>query len=297
MELEPNNIDSEIHIPYNINNILITEPDILYILNKYDVKITKINKIEYIQQAFVHKSYCKKKYNYSETILNNMKLEINNDKLLDLFDNNNERLEYLGDRVLKLCISMYLYFRYPNQEEGFMTRLQTKIEDKYNLAFMSRELELEKYFIINRQTEISNSRNLDKLHEDMFESLIGGLFLSEGFELCLLLISNLLDSLIDYSEKLYCDSNYKDHLLRVYHQHKWDSPKYELIEFTGDPHKRKFTFGVRDVNNTFIGYGIGNSKKDAEQKASKMALIKLGSLNKDQYTEEDIFYPNLNNTL
>ena len=162
---------------------------------------------------------------------------------------------------------------------------------------MSRELELEKYFIINRQTEISNSRNLDKLHEDMFESLIGGLFLSEGFELCLLLISNLLDLLIDYSEKLYCDSNYKDHLLRVYHQHKWDSPKYELIEFTGDPHKRKFTFGVRDVNNTFIGYGIGNSKKDAEQKASKMALIKLGCLNKDQYTEEDIYYPNLNNTL
>ena len=294
--------DEVIQIPYNLNNILVTEKDIIQILNKFNVNIDKINHIKYIQQAFTHKSYCKKDI-YPESILEASKKELGNpNNLLELLDKSYERLEYFGDRVLKVIVSMYLFHRYPNQDEGFMTRLQTKIEDKKNLAVMSREMGLNKYFIISNQIEQMNGRNLEKIHEDIFESFIGALFLSNGFEVCMYLIVNLLETLIDYSEKLYCDNNYKDRLLRVHHQNKWVFPQYINISFDGPPHKRKYIMGVEKQNITSdtplqercISYGIGYSKKEGEQNAAKMALIIHGILNKDQYSQSDIYYPEWN---
>jgi dsRNA-specific ribonuclease len=290
--------DEIIHIPYNINNIVITENDILNILHKYDVNINKINHIKYFHQAFTHKSYCKKDI-YPQNILDAAKKELNNNNLLELCDTSYERLEYLGDRVLKVIVSMYLFHRYPKQDEGFMTKLQAKIEDKKNLSLMSRELKLHKFFIISKQIEILNGRQLDKIHEDIFESFIGALFLSNGIEPCLLLLTNLLETLIDYSEKLYCDNNYKDQLLRYHHQQKWKYPEYNVIYFEGPPHKRKYIMGIEKNNisanepeeTRYISYGIGSTKKEGEQNAAKMALIKYNYLNYDQYLESDIYEP------
>jgi ribonuclease-3 len=295
-------LEEVIHIPYNINNILIKELDIINILKNFNVSIDKINHIEYFYQAFTHKSYCKKDF-YPQNILESAKKEINSTNLLELFDKSYERLEYFGDRVLKVIISMYLFHRYPKQDEGFMTRLQTKLEDKKNLALMSKEIGLSKFFIISKQIEQLGGRQLEKLHEDIFESFIGALFLSNGFETCLYLITNLLETLIDYSSKLYCDNNYKDQLLRFYHQKKWKFPHYITICHQGPPHKRTYIMGVvkqdiqpnESIENKCISYGIGTSKKEGEQKAAKMALIIHGILNNDQYIQSDIYYPNWNN--
>ena len=295
-------LEEVIHIPYNINNILIKEKDIINILNNFDISIDKINHIEYFYQAFTHKSYCKKEF-YPQTILESAKKEINSNNLLELFDKSYERLEYFGDRVLKVIISMYLFHRYPKQDEGFMTRLQTKLEDKKNLAIMAKEIGLSKYFIISKQIEQLGGRQLEKIHEDIFESFIGALFLSNGFEICLYLITNLLETLIDYSSKLYCDNNYKDQLLRFYHQKKWNYPQYITICHQGPPHKRTYIMGVekQDIKNTetienkCISYGVGSSKKEGEQKAAKMALIIHGILNNDQFIQSDIYYPDWNN--
>jgi ribonuclease-3 len=291
--------DEIIHIPYNLNNVLISESDIIQILNQYNVKIDKINHIEYFRQAFTHKSYCKKDI-YPQNILDAAKNELNNPpELLELREKSYERLEYFGDRVLKVIVSMYLFHRYPKQDEGFMTRLQTKIEDKKNLAVMSKEIGLGKYFIISRQIEMMNGRNLEKIHEDVFESFVGALFLSNGFEPCMFLIVNLLETLIDYSEKLYCDNNYKDQLLRIHHQNKWKFPQYVTIHFEGPPHKRKYIMGVErhdaepncPLDKKCISFGIGSSKKEGEQNAAKMALVIHGILKQDQYTSNDIYYP------
>lgn len=295
-------LEEVIHIPYNINNILIKEKDIINILNNFNISIDKINHIEYFYQAFTHKSYCKKDF-YPQTILDSAKKEINSNNLLELFDKSYERLEYFGDRVLKVIISMYLFHRYPKQDEGFMTRLQTKLEDKKNLALMSKEIGLSKYFIISKQIEQLGGRQLEKIHEDIFESFIGALFLSNGFETCLYLITNLLETLVDYSSKLYCDNNYKDQLLRFYHQKKWKYPHYITICHQGPPHKRTYIMGVEKQNiqnnetieNRCISYGVGSSKKEGEQKAAKMALIIHGLLNNDQFIQTDIYYPNWNN--
>lgn len=291
--------DEIIQIPYNLNNILIKEEDIIQILKICNVNLDKINHPEYFVQAFTHKSYCKKDI-LPESVLEASKKELGNPpELLDLFENSYERIEYFGDRVLKVIVSMYLFHRYPKQDEGFMTRLQTKLEDKKNLAVMSKEIGLNKYFIISKQIEMMNGRNLDKIHEDIFESFVGALFLSNGFEPCMFLIVNLLETLIDYSEKLYCDNNYKDQLLRLHHQNKWNFPKYITIHYEGLPHKRKYIMGIEKhdvkpkdpIEKRCIGFGIGSSKKEGEQNAAKMALIINGVLKLDQYNQNDIYYP------
>lgn len=303
-------VEEVIHIPYNINNKLITEIDVLNILDRFNVKINnkKLDKLEnfhYIERAFIHKSYCKKNI-FTNDILNNCKTELNNPKnLLELQDKSYETLEYLGDRVLKLAVSTYLFKRYPNEDEGFMTRLQTKLEDKNNLAVMSKVIGLGKYFIISKQIEALNGRNLDRIHEDCFEAFIGALYLStDSYEPPLLLIINLLETLIDYSDKLYNDNNYKDRLLRHHHYKGWKTAKYYMIHTEGPPHQRKFIMGIQDPQKSedginysekCIAYGIGKSKKAGEQSAAKMALIIYGLLNSDQYTTSDLYYPPFKN--
>ena len=293
--------DEIIQIPYNINNILVNEDSIIEILNNNNVKVDKINHIKFFRQAFTHKSYIEKDI-FPEEVLIASKKELGNPpNLLELQKNSYERLEYFGDRVVKLVTSMYLFYRYPDEDEGFMTRLQTKIEDKTNLAIMSKKIGLGKYFIISQQIESLNGRNLEKIHEDVFESFLGALFLSNGFEPCCLLLINLLETLIDYSDKLYRDNNYKDILLRYYHSQKWIYPKYHMVYHEGPPHKRTYIMGVEkgseeplDAENykdNCVGFGIGSSKKEGQQNAAKMALILYGFLKDDQFENSDIYYP------
>ena len=298
-------------IPYNINNILITEQDIIDTLSRYNVKINKLNKMEQFHEAFTHKSYVKKAV-FTDEILKYSRNELKNPStLMELRPRSYERLEYFGDRVVKISVSFYLFNRYPNEDEGFMTRLQTKIEDKRNLAAMSKEIGLEKFFIISKQFESLNGRTLEKTHEDIFEAFMGALFNNVGFEPCCLLLFNLLETLIDYSEKLYKDNNYKDILLRYHHKNKCTFPIYHTICSEGPPHKRKYIMGVENPNiseinknkyiknNNFkelcLSFGKGYSKKEGEQSSAKMALILHGALNNDQYDIKDIFYPDFDN--
>ena len=295
------NSEEIIQIPYNINNILVSEENIIDILNTNNVKIDKVNHIHFFRQAFTHKSYIEKDI-FPEQVLIDSKRELGNPKnLLELQKQSYERLEYFGDRVVKLVTSMYLFYRYPEEDEGFMTRLQTKIEDKTNLAIMSKKIGLGKYFIISQQIESLNGRNLEKIHEDVFEAFLGALFLSNGFEPCCLLLVNLLETIIDYSDKLYRDNNYKDILLRYYHKQKWIFPKYHEVYKEGPPHKRTYIMGVEmgseepldktNVRENCIGFGIGTSKKEGQQNAAKMALILYGYLKNDQFDNGDIYYP------
>ena len=107
-----------------------------------------------------------------------------------------------------------------------------------------------------------------------------------------------METLVDYSEKLYCDNNYKDQLLRLHHQNKWMYPTYITIHYEGLPHKRKYIMGVErhdvkpkdTIEKRCIAYGIGNTKKEGEQNAAKMALAIHGVLKLDQYNKNNDFY-------
>ncbi len=301
---EDDDSDEVIHIPYNINNILVKEQDIIDLLAHFGVTIKKVNRLDKIQVAFTHQSYVKKDI-YPKHVLEACRKEINSPNLVELQDESYQTLEYIGDRVLKIVISIYLYYRYVplGKNEGFMTRLQTKIEDKKNLAIFSQKLGLQKFFLISRQNEQVKGRNSESINEDIFESFMGALMLSNGFEVCSHLIINLLETQIDYAEKLYRDNNYKDQLLQYFHKKQLGFPKYFLVHSEGPPHKRIFTMAVENpgsnpdasLRERGFSFGIGSSKKEGQQKASKMALILHGVLKQDQFDESDIYYPDWDN--
>jgi len=278
-----NNIDTNIvTLPFNSKNKLISKFDVHTILKKYGVNIN-IQKIDIFQRALTNKSYTIRGDNDEKL----MEINIKDSNIIPLQDKSNERLEFLGDTVIKLIISKYLFERYPDEDEGFMTRLKIKIENGKSLANLAKIIGIDEYILISQQTENNSGRSSHKILEDSFESFIGALFLDSNYETCDKFIRNILESEIDYAMLLYKDNNYKDQLLRFYHKMKWSHPTYETVQESGPSNKKIFTIVVKDNDNNKIGIGIASSKKMAEQNASKQALIHFKQLNDDQIYDDD----------
>lgn len=273
-------------IPYNDKNKYITDSDIKKICSKFDVKVQVKNISLYIQ-SLTHKSYIKKEY--YNTILDNEDKYIK-DNIIPLQDNSNERLEFLGDTIIKAVVSHYLFERYPNEDEGFMTKLKTKIEDKTSLARFAKIIGLDEFIIVSKQNELSGiSRVNDKILEDAFESFIGALFEdTDDFNICRKFIRYILENEIDYSDIIFNDNNYKDQLLRYYHANKWKHPEYIMIKEEGYGNKKIFTMGVLDKNKNIIAKASDSSKRKAEQKVSKFALYKYDKLNDEQLNDSEL---------
>lgn len=266
--------------PYNEKNKLITEQNIIDMFAKFDIKINPVQISEYIK-ALTHKSYIKKEY-YNLNKTNSSKP----DNTLELLDHSNERLEFLGDTVIKSVIAGYLYLRYSNEDEGFMTSLKANIEDRDSLAIFAKKLGLDEYMIISKQIELKDGRNSKKLLEDCFESFVGALYLDCGFEPCKQFMMILLETEIDYSELLYKDKNYKGQLNNFYTQNNWMTPQYVHINTEHINGAKIFVMGVKDVNGNIIAQGKAKSKKSAEKIASMLALKQFGLINEDQMVYE-----------
>tara|TARA_B100001093_G_C26744685_1_gene978291 strand:+ start:413 stop:1288 length:876 start_codon:yes stop_codon:yes gene_type:complete len=280
-------IQEPVIIPYNPNNILIKDYQLKEILSNFGIKLNVVD-INYFRVALTHKSYIKKEF-YNKNLNEMLKYKKKIPNVIDLQDESNERLEFLGDTVIKAVISEYLFERYPNQDEGFMTKLKTKIENRESLARWAKVIGLDKYIIISAQNEESNNgRTNDKILEDAFESFIGALKKDTDFETCNQLIRNLLENQVDWSEILFKDCNYKDQLQRYYHSLKWEHPKFDLVK---DQHlsnnKRFFTVKVMDNNKNTIAIATETSIKKAQQLASKLALYKFNKLSDYQMNEDD----------
>lgn len=158
--------------PWNQNNKLINKYQIEALLGKYGVK-TSINNLEYYHESFSHKSYCKKK----EFDNSDVELAPYPEGCLKLRDKSNERMEFLGDSIIGAVVAHYLYERYPNQDEGFMTRLKIKLVNGETLAGFAKLIHLDEYIIISRHVEDRcNGRNSVKVLEDCFEAFIGAMY-------------------------------------------------------------------------------------------------------------------------
>jgi len=265
--------------PYNTNNKFITLNDVITMFNKFDL-VVEPKDINFYINALTHKSYIKKEY--YEIHINHLNKKNN---MLDLLDQSNERLEFLGDTVIKCIISGYLFTRYQYEDEGFMTRLKTKIENRQSLAKFAKILGLGEFMIISKQIEDSNGRNSEKLLEDCFESFVGALYLDIGFEICRKFLYIILETEIDFPELLYKDTNYKDQLLRFYHQNKWTFPQYVQINSEGLSNRKLFTMGVKDPHGNIIAQAKASSKQKAEQIASMYALHYYNIIKEDQMTD------------
>lgn len=262
-------------LPFNNRNKLITKYDIHTILKKYEVDID-VNNIKLYQRSLTHRSY-----------LLRPGLENIETSTVHLQDKSNERLEFLGDTVIKLIISKYLFERYPDEDEGFMTRLKIKIENGKSLSNLAKIIGIDDFVLISQQIENNAGRSSIKILEDSFESFIGALLLDTNYEICDKFIRNILETEIDYALLLYKDTNYKDQLLQFYHKNNWSHPIYELLSESGPSNRKLFTMIVKNNDGKQVGIGVATSKKNAEQKASQQALIHFKQLNDDQIYDEE----------
>jgi len=222
----------------------------------------KIKNVTYYQRALVHKSIYKavKRYSAPEPI---------QEYLLE----HNERLEFLGDSVLGLIIANYLFHKYPDQNEGFMTRIKTKLVNGVQLSKLAKQIDLGKYILMSNHVENIKGRNSQKILEDAFEAFLAAIFKDLGFDAVNSFVIRLIDTL-DFSDVLIED-NYKDILLKwTQSNFKNCTPEYTLISTEGPPHNRTFTV-CAVINGIHYEQGTAKSKKQAEQNAAEKTLKKI----------------------
>lgn len=198
----------------------------------------------------------------------------------DYLKESNERLEFLGDAVFALIVADYIFDKYPTKDEGFLTRLRTKIVRDTNCVKFAKHIGIDNHVLVaNRiDSNIQNTKQKgttnDKIIEDAFEAFIGATYLDLGFKFCKGFVDKLIDTYINFEEILE-DDNYKDILMRYTQSKQIALPIYKVIKEEGPPHKRTFTvcvYFVIDSKEIEMGKGSGASKKIAEQEAAKATL-------------------------
>tara|TARA_B100001123_G_scaffold232926_1_gene261401 strand:+ start:296 stop:964 length:669 start_codon:yes stop_codon:yes gene_type:complete len=215
-------------------------------LSKLEKKISvKFKNIKLLEQSLTHKSY---------------------DSI-----NNNEKLEFLGDRVLGLIISKKLLEIYSHEKEGVLDKKLASLVNKTKCFEVAKSLELEKFvFVGNNRKKILKIEN--KIVSDCCEALIGAIYLDQGLNIAEKFILKIWKIHIKASVVTFIDSKTK---LQEYSLKKFKTlPIYKLLENSGPKHKPVFKVGVRLQNFEFVN-AIGNSKKEAQQKAATLLLKKL----------------------
>ena len=230
---------------FNEMNKAITREDI----NKI-IRFSPIN-VLYYQKAFIHKSV----------------LRFITDENLN---SSYERYEFLGDSILNLIIAKFIFDKYPDKDEGYLTRIRTKLVNGKTLAFLAKKLNLNQFLILSKNVETIGGRNNDRILEDIFEAFLCSINMDLGYKYVEHFVLGIINQFIDFSV-IEEDNNYKDILLRKCQQTMQINPEYELVSTTGPAHKKVFT-SVAIINGKKYASGTGNTKKESEQAASKNTL-------------------------
>jgi ribonuclease III len=277
----------------NEKNIFITKKNIETTLKKYDI-IHKVKNIDNFRTAFVHISYlkCQQLTDKFIKLLKEIEPISNKSEAIPLQNNSYEVLEFLGDAVIHSVLAEYLYRRYPDKDQGFLTKLRTKIEKGETLNKFSRKLGFDKYAIISRNIELSGGRdNNINIMEDIFEAFIGALKLETDYETCQKFIINLIDSEIDFAELINTEDNYKELLMQYFHKNGYrTTPTYHLINTIDEKPRKLFEMIVKNPEGKEIGRGTSTSKVSAAQIAAQMALNKLGQIKEIIEESDDEYY-------
>lgn len=182
-----------------------------------------------------------------------------------------ERLEFLGDAVLNLIISEYLYKKYPDYEEGKLTKLRANYVCQNALIYYSHALNLPNYLNIDVEESNLTRNEVLSITADLFESFLGALYLDQGLDFAKEFIARYIFGYIDEERVFFRD--YKSAIKEYGDSHEV-TISYELMEEYGVPHDKTFVMSIL-INGQMMGVGKGKNKKEAEQAAAKVALEKL----------------------
>lgn len=189
-------------------------------------------------------------------------------------DKSNERMEFLGDSVLSLVVAEYLFKNFPDEEEGFLTKVRAKLVNRFALSDAAEEIGLENFILINQNLTNTFARAQKTVLSDAFEALIGAIYLDQGIKVANSFIHKaLIDPIVKDGDYLK-DENYKSQLLEYAQANKLEAPNYIVIKEEGPQHDRTFTIKVT-LGDSFEGIGLGKNKKTAEQNAAKSTLNQI----------------------
>ena len=182
---------------------------------------------------------------------------------------NNERLEFLGDAVLELATSEFLYQNYPTMPEGEATRTRASIVCEQTLALCARDLGLGEWLKLGKGEELTGGRDRDSITSDAMEALLGAIYLDGGFANAKEFVHHFILNDIEH-KKLFYDSKT---ILQEQIQSETEEPiHYELVKEEGPDHNKRFTVNVV-LGEKVLGSGSGRTKKAAEQEAAYRALL------------------------
>ncbi|MDD4449479.1 MAG: ribonuclease III [Sphaerochaeta sp.] len=212
-----------------------------------------ISNLELLNLAFTHRSYA------NET-----------SEMVD----NNERLEFLGDSVLGMCVADWLFRNLPAKAEGDFSKIKSVVVSEDSLAMIARKLHVDKYLLIGKGEENTGGRDKKALLADCMEALFAACYLDSGFEAAKSFVMRYLEQQI---RAVLDDDYHRDYKtsLQEYMQKRWRKvPSYTLVKKTGPEHDYTFFVEV-DVNGKVFGPASGVNKKQAEQMAAKLAYDQL----------------------
>jgi len=185
----------------------------------------------------------------------------------------NEKLEFLGDAVLQLAITEYIFKSFPEKSEGELTKLRALIVCEASLYNVAVNWNLGKHIRMSKGEEITGGRERAALLADGVEAVIAAVYLDQGMDAAKeFVVRNFLD-IIDMANKNEIVLDYKTSLQEILQENGEIEIKYELIRYEGPPHRRKFYSKVV-IDDIIMGKGEGYSKKESEQLAAKDALEK-----------------------
>ena len=186
----------------------------------------------------------------------------------------NERLELLGDAVLGLVVTEYLYKNFPLKEEGELTAIKSLLVSRKILATVSRQIGLGQGILLNDAEEKAGGRDRTSIIADAFEAILGAIYLDGGLSIAVNFINETLLCKTDEILSEEQHKNFKSILLEYSQGNNMGLPQYLVKKEEGPDHDKLFTIEVL-INKEVLGLGIGNSKKKAEQMSAKNALKKL----------------------
>lgn len=295
----------------NICNKLITKEKIEAIINTYMPvnQQVSINNIKKFQKAFIHKSFCNVVDSDNSDSDNYCAIDYN-----PVFVSSNERLEFLGDKVIDLITTEFLFDKYPDKDEGFLTKLKSRLVKKESLAYLGEKLGFKELLLLSSHVERIDGRNNSRFLEDIFESFMGTFYKDQhsNLNICKHFLLEVYNIHIDINDLINNNDNYKDSLLRYFHSKGWGNPEYKHIYYIGSVQAREFTCIVliepehlgdkakllqgkrneilnviardqkveeyNEINSTklvILGIGKGSKRKMAEQECSKNCLNNL----------------------
>ena len=282
--------------PFNNKNKLINKNDIQNVLKRYGI-FQNINNLGIYQEAFTHESYS---LPHIEKAIDrdNLKLADKLDGVAPLQKKSYERLEYLGDAIIEGIISKYLFERYPEEDESFLSRMRVSLVKGMNLAYLSRVVGFGKNLLISRTLEEKeNGRMKESILEDIFEAFIGAIFIDfnndkhgflssfysgAGYQVAEKFLINLIEdenTKINFVDLILNDGNYKNKLVDYYRRIFRTGITFKTSNIEEENNKKKYYVDVyRNDTNKLISKGIGVDNKTAQHHAAKQCLIMLNLL-------------------